>query len=105
MRLRSAIVHDWVANDATIGSLTAEDQRTFCEWLIAEEGGPGTVKEGDGFTITVGTVDGCVSDFDALDPGCTATVAQGETCIVQFAADLCAVDLPACAELNACFPE
>jgi hypothetical protein len=85
-----------ISGDRQIGSLTPAEQQAFCEYMIATEGGPGSVHECDGLTLTASTVENCVADFVNLGD-CTATVAQAEACAE-------AIGMTPCGSLDVCDP-
>jgi len=86
-----------VDGSKTIVSLSASEKLDFCEFVIAEQGGPGhPIMCGD-VTVTVQTVEECVAGFAGLPPTCAATVAQGEACATASGDDPCSFGGAACA--------
>ncbi len=87
-------------------TMTASEKQTFCEWVVAQQGGAGhTTDCGNGVTVTTQTVAECVAGFADLIATCPATVAQGEACASASAAAPCSFGGEACAPLFACIPE
>ena len=87
-------------------SMTVSEKQTFCEWLVAEQGGPDHVTEcGGGVSVTTQTVAECVAGFADFSPTCAATVAQGEACAIAVGAAPCSFGGEACAPIFACIPQ
>lgn len=79
-----------VDGDKAIVAMSSSERTDFCEWAIEEQGGAGTVTTcADDVTVTVQSVSDCVASFDDFIASCTATVAQGETCVEAIADNPC----------------
>ena len=95
-----------VDGSKTVVSMTATEKQTFCEWVVATQGGAGHTTEcGDGITVTTQTVAECVQSFSELTTNCPVTVSQAESCNLAVAANACSFGGEACAALFECIPE
>jgi hypothetical protein len=88
--------------DKTLAELDEDEWTQLCEWT-EEEYGSEEVDCGDGTTVSVGTVDECVTESMTYYGECSTTVETMEACITLLAEDPCSSDLPQeCASLLAC---
>lgn len=93
-----------VSSSKQIKDLTDDERMQECEWGVSFQGGAGhqtTCMDG---TVTVGTVAECVGDLgDYAENGCTATIAELETCTKAIAAAPCDRGGDSCGPVFACF--
>lgn len=91
---------------ATLGSLTAAQDATLCDWENAKQGGYGqSVSCSDGsHTDTDNNQASCVASVPGFATGCpTLTVGDVEDCANAIGTNLCAMPTAAgCANVNAC---
>lgn len=86
----------------TLAELTAPEWQAWCGWSISTQGGEGKVTTCDDGSVTVRTVDDCVSGAAAFG-SCAVTVAEADACTIAMAEDACTgMEAPACAALLAC---
>jgi hypothetical protein len=77
-----------VGRDKTLGQLTDEEIRALCTWAIDAQGGPGERACGlEGGTISVNTVDQCVTGLTGNTSPCQ--VALVEDCMESLHGDAC----------------
>jgi hypothetical protein len=88
-------------------SLNANEREEVCAWGVAELGGDGKQYTCNGDTITIHSVDDCVSGMNHIGAECAATVGELEACTKGQASAFksCSSDLPSeCNAVAACAP-
>ncbi len=82
----------------TLGTLSTDDQKTLCTWMLNETGGPEketkcTGADGKESTKVNHSEATCESNFDTIrklhDAGCDVTVEETENCTAELKADAC----------------
>lgn len=77
-----------VSRGKTLAALTSSEIRALCSWVVAVQGGPGERACGfEGGTLSVNTVDACVTGLTGNSLRCQVAVV--EDCMNSLEGDAC----------------